>query len=130
MKEKGVLVIIAVAHQELRHSLRRLIGDCFDHMIFADDYKSLVDTLAVTSAGLIIAELSLPTDHAFNVLRAIRGDNVTVPMIAIGDYDEPEAYEEAQAMGATAFVLRTRLSDEILPAIEQTLTNARTQSGE
>lgn len=91
-------------------------------MVFADDYQSLVDTLAVTDTQLIITELSLPTEHDLNVLRAIRGKNIDIPIIAIGDYDEPEARDEVKTMGAAAFVLRTTLGNDIIAAIEQVLS--------
>ena len=43
------LVIIAVEHQELRHSLRRVLSDRIERMLFADDAQSLLDTLALFS---------------------------------------------------------------------------------
>ncbi|MFT5041675.1 MAG: DNA-binding NarL/FixJ family response regulator [Verrucomicrobiales bacterium] len=121
MEERSQLVIIAVEHQELRHSLRRLIGDQFERMIFADDYQSLVDTISSTTPDLLLVELSLPTDQGMNVLRALQKAEIALPTIAIGDYDDEEALDEIRSTGAAAYVLRTKLSTDILPAISEAL---------
>lgn len=121
MEKRGKLVIIGVEHQELRHSLRRLIADMFDRLIFADDFQSLIDTVESTTPDLLLVELSLPTPGNTNVLRALQGADHTAPVVAIGDYDDEEALEEVQSAGGSAYVLRTRLSTDIIPAITKAL---------
>ena len=121
MEERRQLVIIAVEHQELRHSLRRLIGDHFERMLFADDYQSLVDTISSTTPDLLLVELSLPTEEGVNVLRALNKAEISLPTIAIGDYDDEEALDEVRSAGAASYVLRTRLHLDIIPAITEAL---------
>ena len=125
MEKNYSLVIIALAHQDLRHSLRRFVEPSFERMIFADDHQSLIDTINSTDPDVLLVEMSLPCgcEEGMNVLRCLKKAEVTVPAIAIGDYDDPEVLEEVDSMGAAGFVLRTELSHKIVTLVDQVLTS-------
>ena len=112
------LVIIAVEHQDLRHSLRRVLSDRVERMIFADDAKSLLDTLALTHADLLLVDLSLPANGNTNILKVLGSQAIEPPVIILGDYEPEEAEEEALSHGARAYVMKNRLVSDLLPAVE------------
>ena len=112
------LVIIAVEHQELRHSLRRVLSDRIERMLFADDAQSLLDTLALTRADLVLVDLSLPASGNANILKVLGTQPIEPPLIILGDYEPEEAEEDALSHGARAYVMKNRLVSDLMPAVE------------
>jgi DNA-binding response OmpR family regulator len=61
----------------------------------------------------VILDLGLPGQHGVDVLREIRGQRPDLPVIMLTARDEPEVRERCLAVGATGFVTKPLVFNDL-----------------
>ena len=87
-----------------------------------------VELLRSDSFDLIICDLRMPDCDGLNLLQAIRGGGIEVPVIILTAYGEVDTYLEAMNAGATEYLNKPIKSDELLHVVRNCLLRASRNS--
>ena len=66
----------------------------------------------------LLLDLHMPGLNGFDVLETFRSRQITVPVIVITAHDEPGTREQAESLGACAYLKKPVDRDALLAAIE------------
>ena len=112
-------VLLAEDYDALLVALRRLLAP------FCDVVGSMADGLAVVDAAVrlrpdvTVLDLNLPTINGLEACRRIKEALPLSKVILITAADDDALKERAFELGASAFVLKHRVADDLGPAIQQ-----------
>lgn len=114
-------VILADSHQNLLESVRGLLETVFETVVMVADKKSLFETAGKLKPKLAVVDLSLPVAGEVNVAREIKRRCPELKFIILSVHDEPTAISEAMSAGASGFVLKRSIANDLFPAIREIL---------
>ncbi|MHB9023873.1 MAG: response regulator [Armatimonadota bacterium] len=72
---------------------------------------------------VIIMDIRLPDISGLEATRQIKAAMPAARVIVLTGFDQPEYRRDAEKAGASAFVLKSQASTELLPAIQSLLTH-------
>jgi DNA-binding response OmpR family regulator len=82
------------------------------------DGVTAVGEAAETLPDLIFLDIRLPGIDGIEVLRRLRGDESTnqIPVVVITSYDDPLIKQETRDLGATAYLVKSKVTPSALAA--------------
>ena len=83
----------------------------------AEDGQELIDAVEAHSPDLAIVDIRMPVVSGIEAIRRLMLKGCTTIPIVLTVYTEPELVEESLKAGARGFVLKSRLSQDLRPAI-------------
>jgi len=114
-------VILADSHQNLLESVRGLLETMFETVVMVADKRSLFEAAGKLKPKLAVVDLSLPVSGEVNVAREIKSRYPELKFIILSIHDEPTAVSEAMSAGASGFVLKRSIVNDLFPAIREIL---------
>ena len=72
-------------------------------------------------SDFIVTDVSLPDIHGLEVCRRVTASPVLARVVMLTAADDPDVKQRALSLGASGFVLKYRVSDDLLNAIETAL---------
>jgi DNA-binding NarL/FixJ family response regulator len=69
----------------------------------------------------IVLDLAMPDMNGFDALPALREIDPDVPIIVLSMHDDPKYVENARGLGATAFVSKKTVAQDLLPTLRALL---------
>ncbi len=114
-------VILADSHQNLLESVRGLLETVFETVVMVADKKSLFEAVGKLKPKLAVVDLSLPVVGEVNVAREIKSRYPELKFIILSIHDEPTAVNEAASAGASGFILKRSIANDLFPAIREIL---------
>lgn len=117
-------VILAIEDEEmLRDFLQTILGEDGYKVILAADGTEAVRTYMerMNEISLVLLDMGLPGMSGEKVLSSLVTSNPKAKVIAVSGSVEPEVMEGALQMGASAYLSKPYLSDELLTKVHHTL---------
>jgi len=95
------------------------------------DGKSAIESAATLQPDVVLLDLNLPDLSGLEVCRRIASANPRITLIIITGLPDAVIEQLAFAAGASAFIAKTAVATELLPAILQALSGSKrpTSSG-
>jgi CheY-like chemotaxis protein len=112
-------VLLAEDYDALLVALRRLLAPFCDVVGSVADGLAVVDAAARLRPDVVVLDLNLPTINGLEACRRIKEALPLSKVILITAADDEALRERAFELGASAFVLKHRVADELGPAIQQ-----------
>lgn len=114
----GRRLLVVDDEDELRSMLRRVLDrKGFQVIGEASDGPSSVEAARVLSPDIILMYLQLPGMNGIHALRAIRDHGVNAKVLIFSAYADDSLIAEAEAAGATAWILKGGLPQELFDAL-------------
>jgi CheY-like chemotaxis protein len=66
---------------------------------------------------VLVLDISMPGLHGFEVARQLRTEGLSVPIVFLSVYTDETMIRAARNAGGTAYVVKSRLRSELLPAV-------------
>jgi DNA-binding NarL/FixJ family response regulator len=120
-------ILIVDDHPLVRRGLRELLASGGDaaEVTEAQDADGLLAALADHEVDLVILDLSLPGARGLELLRSLRTDHPSVPVLVLSIHpEEPYALRCLRA-GAAGYVEKTSPVEELLEAVRTVLLGRR-----
>lgn len=120
-------ILIVDDHPLVRRGLRELLASGGDaaEVTEAGDADGLLAALADHEVDLVILDLSLPGARGLELLRSLRTDHPSVPVLVLSIHpEEPYALRCLRA-GAAGYVEKTSPVEELLEAVRTVLLGRR-----
>jgi DNA-binding NarL/FixJ family response regulator len=117
--------ILLVEDFEPFRSLIRILLEGKPHLqIIAEvaDGQEAVRQAAELKPTLILLDIGLPSLNGLDVARQVRELSLDSKIIFVSQESSPEFVQEALSLGASGFVTKTRVANDLVPAIQAVLS--------
>jgi FixJ family two-component response regulator len=125
METLAPLVAILDDEPEMLKAIRRLLAS---RGFRVDTYERGADLLAALAASprpdCLLLDLHMPEMSGFDVLEAMRTQQIPVPVIVITGHDAPGMEERSRLLGAIGYLKKPVDRDDLLSAIEAAKSSA------
>ena len=119
MTEKTALprIVVADDHPEMLDRVVALLRPEFDVVATAHDGISALDCIRRVKPDLVLLDLYMPGTNGLDVVRTLKASGSRIIAVIMSAYNDAELAKAAIAAGAMAFVTKSRLADDLLPAL-------------
>ena len=116
-----IRVFIADDHAIVRHGLRDLISAAPDMRVVgeATDGRQLLNQAEALDCDVLILDLSLPKVGGPEVLRRLKQQRPTLPIVVLTMYPEDQYAVALLRSGASAYLCKDRPSHELIDAVRR-----------
>jgi len=120
-RKKRILVIDD--HPIVRQGLSQLINQEDDLIVCgaAKDASSALEGIAGSHPDLLIVDISLEGPDGLDLLKTVRSQNPTLPVLILSMHDESLYAERALRAGARGYIMKQAATDGLLVAIRRIL---------
>ena len=112
-------VLLAEDYEALLVALRRLLSPSCEVVGSVADGLAAVDAAARLRPDVVVLDLNLPTLNGLEACRRIKEALPLSKVVLITAADDEAVRERAFELGASAFVLKHRIADELDPIIQK-----------
>jgi DNA-binding NarL/FixJ family response regulator len=116
-------VLLAEDYDALLVALRRLLAPSCDVVGSVADGLAVVDAAVRLRPDVVVLDLNLPTMNGLEACRRIREAVPLSKIILITAADDDALRDRAFELGASAFVLKHRVVDDLGPAIQRAFSS-------
>ena len=116
-------IVIVDDHGIVREGLRLLLGEQGDMEVVAEacDGRQAVEIARKLAPQLVIMDVSMPNLNGIEATRQIVAENPGVKVLALSAYSDKRFVTDMFKAGASGYVLKDALSDELVRAIHGVL---------
>jgi DNA-binding NarL/FixJ family response regulator len=118
-------VLLAEDYEALLVALRRLLSPSCDVVGSVADGVAVVDAAIRLRPDVIVLDLNLPTINGLEACRRIKAALPLSKIVVITATDDEAIRTSAFELGATAFVLKQRIAEELDPIIQRVFLDGR-----
>jgi DNA-binding NarL/FixJ family response regulator len=120
---RTVRVLIIDSHPIVREGLRRIIEkeEGFSVCAEADTSSDARSLARETGPDVIIADLSLKQGSGIDLVRCVRANHPSMPILVLSTYDEAIYAERMLAVGANGYLTKFATPEQILLALRRVL---------
>ncbi len=110
----------------MRHLLRLHLVALQHSVEVAADAAEAIRTILEKTPDLIISDLNMPYMDGLELLKALRGDEITkrVPVIVLTGSTSDENWMEAMRLGVTRYVIKPVQLDELVKEVNMALKSS------
>jgi len=94
-----------------------ILADSCDIVGTARDGVVAIDLATELNPDVIVLDVSMPGRNGLEVAAAVRARGLTSALVFVSAHDDEEFLEVARAAGGLAYVVKPRLSTDLVPAV-------------
>jgi DNA-binding NarL/FixJ family response regulator len=124
MENFPVRILLVEDFEPFRNLIRILLEGKPHLQIIAEvaDGQEAVRQAAELQPTLILLDIGLPSLNGLDVARQVRELSLDSKIIFVSQESSPEFVQEALSLGASGFVTKTRVANDLVPAIQAVLS--------
>ena len=114
-----IKILIADDHPVIREGLKQIIAQAPDLTIGGEAVsgQEVLDKVRAESWDVVVLDVNMPGKNGFEVLRDLRCDRKTLPVIVLSIHSEGQLGVRALQMGAAGYMTKECAPKELLNAI-------------
>jgi CheY-like chemotaxis protein len=113
-------VLLADDYEGIRKVLTRLLRSSCDVVGHVEGGAELLETIGRLRPNIVVLDLRMPGLNGLDACRQIKTAEPDVDVIVCTAADDPWLRGRALEAGASAFVLKFRMGEDLVPAIRRT----------
>lgn len=121
MSERPPTLIIADDHTALRARVEKLLTPRFTVVASVGDGLALLESTERLHPQVLVVDLDMPRMGGLEAIRALRAKSDTTPAVVISITEDSDVVSHALAAGAIGYVYKSRLADDLAPAVDAAL---------
>lgn len=116
-------VLIVDDHEMVRASLREWLGMIFPDctIIEASSGQQAVDLACTQKPNIILMDIGLPGMNGIEATQCIKAAAPQTQVVILTIHEEPEYQADAAAAGAVAYILKRKMSNDLIPTLRRLL---------
>lgn len=118
-------VLLAERHHALGDGVRGLLESSFGVVFTVVDVTSLLEGAARLQPTLVVVDLALAGGDLPGLVAQVRERATTTKVLLLSVHDESSVAADALSAGADGMVVKSRIADELLPAVDAVLAGGR-----
>jgi DNA-binding NarL/FixJ family response regulator len=116
-----VRVVIADDFPEALDAVERRLDPIYEIVGRVSDGLALIESIGKLLPDIFITDISMPGMTGIEALRRLRSLGIDTPALILSVHEDEDLAKEALLQGASGFVLKSRLEDDLQTAIEEAL---------
>lgn len=112
-------IVVADDHAGMLEWLSTRLALDFDVAAAVQDAEAAIQEVMRCDPDVVILDLAMKPLNGLEVIRRLRESGNQVPVVLITGYTDPMLRDAAISVGAQAFVVKSKLADELVPAVLQ-----------
>jgi DNA-binding NarL/FixJ family response regulator len=114
-------VLLADDHRAWLDRVTSLLKSDFDLVGVANDGKTLVGEARRLQPDLIVLDITMPILNGIEAARDLHMNGPDIKLVFLTVHEEPEYVRACLAEGGLAYVKKSRLGTDLIPAIREAL---------
>ena len=124
-------VLIADDHDVVRKGLKLMISEEFPQAIIheAIDGLAMLKLIRLDEYNIVISDISMPGRNGIDFLKQLKDEFPKLPVLILSMHPEDQYALRSLKAGASGYMTKNTVSDELIPAIKQLLNGKKYISG-
>jgi len=118
-------VLLADDQPRVLAQVARILGGTCDVVGTVFDGLALVEAAARLHPDVIVSDISMPGVNGLCALRTLKSTGCRSRFVFLTVHEDPDYAREAMSLGADAYVVKSRLASDLLPAIRDAFDGRR-----
>jgi DNA-binding NarL/FixJ family response regulator len=118
-------ILLADDHTIVRHGLEAMLGKDFDVVGAVEDGRALLEEAERLTPDAIVLDISMPRLNGIEATRQLRRAGIRAKIVVLTMHSDVTYATEILEAGASAYVLKSSPSEEILRAVREALRGGR-----
>ena len=114
-------ILLADDHPRVLAETTRLLGEAYEVVEAVTNGVDLIDATRRLDPDLIVLDISMPGVDGFEAARRLRQVGCRGRLVFLTVWEDADFAREAMALGASGYVVKSRLVSDLIPAITQAL---------
>jgi DNA-binding NarL/FixJ family response regulator len=116
-------VFIVDDHPIVRQGLAQMLNQEMDLMVCgeAEDTQQALEAIAALQPHLVLVDLSLKGGSGFELIRALKARQSSLPVLVVSMHDESLYVERVLRAGARGYIMKQEATDTMMHAIRRVL---------
>ena len=110
-------VLLADDHAEILAALRRMLVPYCDVVGQVRNGRTLLEAAGTLQPDVIVVDVNMPGVSGLEACRAIKQATPSIRVVMLTASDDAALRRRAFELGASAFVVKYQIADELVPAI-------------
>ncbi|HXJ92716.1 MAG TPA: response regulator transcription factor [Terriglobia bacterium] len=119
----GLHIVIADDHKAMLQRVKGLLNSQSAMVEAVDNGQALVDLARELKPDVVIVDIEMPGMNGIEAVRLIRKSGSAAKVVFLTVHEDPDMVPLCLEAGALAFVVKSRLASDLIPAIQLALTN-------
>ena len=116
-------ILLADDHPGLLKKISRLLETEFEVVGAVEDGQALISAAAALQPDVVIIDITMPVINGIEAARQLKQAASPTKIIFLTIHEDPDFRSEALATGALGYVLKSRLTLDLIPAIHEVIAN-------
>jgi len=112
-----VRILLADDQQEMLETPSQLFDGEFDIVATAQDGQGAIEAVARLDPDLLVLDITMPVLSGIGAAARLKKSGCRAKVIFLTVHDDPDYVEAAFAVGGLGYVLKPRLTVDLLPAM-------------
>ncbi len=120
---KRVRILLADDHREMLEEVVHLLQSEFEVVGAVNDGQTLLEAASKLRPDVVVLDISMPIMNGLEAVDRLKeaGSNAKVVFLTV--HEDPDFVHESLAKGALCYVVKPRLTSDLVPAIKEALAN-------
>ena len=119
-------ILVADDEEGIRESLNLILSEEYD-LDFVVNGQETIDKLAKERFDLVLLDIKMPKMDGLDVMKKLKEQNITVPVLVLTAYQSVELAKEAIKLGALDYLAKPFEREQILNAVQEALSKQGTK---
>ena len=118
-------VLLADDHPAYLQRVVRLLEQDYEIAGTVGDGQALVEEATRLMPDLIVADISMPKLNGIEAVRQLKCAGCIAKVIFLTVHEDPDFVEECLHAGALAYIVKSRLASDLVPALQMVVINRK-----
>ncbi|HKD84957.1 MAG TPA: response regulator transcription factor [Terriglobales bacterium] len=120
-----IRVLLADDHDTILARVRVILGDGFDIVGAVSNGRDAVREVQRLDPDVLVIDISMPVIDGLQAVAQLRRTNPRTKFIFLTVHEDPDFVAAAFSAGASAYVTKSHVSTDLIPAIHEALEGRR-----
>jgi len=116
-----IRVVLADDHHSVVARVRETLGDEFEVIGTAENGNQALDAVLRLDADVLVVDISMPVLNGLEAAKRLQKANCRARVVFLTIHEDPDFVAAAFAAGASAYVIKSRITADLIPAIHEAL---------
>lgn len=120
---KRVRILLADDHTGMLERVMHLLQGEFEVVGAVDNGQALLEAASKLRPDVVVLDISMPIMNGLEAADRLKKTGSKAKVVFLTVHEEPEFLHESLAQGALCYVVKPRLTSDLVPAIKEALAN-------
>jgi DNA-binding NarL/FixJ family response regulator len=119
-----IRVVLADAHQQMASMVRQTLGEEseeFEVVGTAENGEQAIKAVLSLNPDALVIDMWMPILNGLQAAKQLQTANCPTKVIFLSIYEGPAFLDAAVSVGASGYVIKARLSTDLIPAIRRAI---------